>query len=336
MNKLTDYFISVDEDRARKSSGDIVLCTEIDGKTIRQHFESKEQADSVMLSFTGLLTSENTEPDAEFFYWTDSLDAFLPEKDSNANGVWVSRDDSGYLQIIGGYGMVGADHVRSRYYICLCPQAAKKGILYGHAMLVSLFRYFMVCGRLLLHSAAVGVGGTGVLIAARGGGGKSTLAASWLMKGHDFVSDDYTILTMSGPLKAMPLYRTIGLNTDMEAVLNTGLPVLRRDEERNGKLLLDASSCRFCPSLTVRGIILPKLTDRSDPCIESIPAGRALVPMIHSSLEQIGSIREPSLVKLMTDRLRGLPVFALHLTHDPWKNTEYLYRFIKENFKCTS
>jgi GT2 family glycosyltransferase len=60
----------------------------------------------------------------------------------------------------------------------------------------------------LVHAAAVGLGGRGVLITGRGGVGKSTCALSCLGAGFDYVGDDYVLLSRHDGLRAYSLYRT--------------------------------------------------------------------------------------------------------------------------------
>ena len=60
----------------------------------------------------------------------------------------------------------------------------------------------------MLHAAVIGREGVGVLIAGRGGVGKSTLALAALGRGLDYVGDDYCLVTDDGAPKAYGLYLT--------------------------------------------------------------------------------------------------------------------------------
>ena len=330
---LSEYFRSVDR-RLRSISGsritrDILL----DGRRIRQHFLSAEQAEMVIPSFTGLYVETAGQPDADFYFWTDELVPYLPEGTARGPGIWTGSDETGYLHVNGGYGLVGADHLRRRYYICLEHTGEDKNTSpEAHAMVISLFRWAMDTDMLVMHGAAVGAGGRGVLVGARGGQGKSTLAAACLVRGMDFVADDYVLLTRSGALEAKPIYRTLGMNPDMQGKIGIELPVIRRDPSRGGKLLLDASGCRFARSLPIIAVVYPSLPEEGrDREPEIVPAerGRALTQMIYSSLMQLGAFRETEVVKLMTARLGGLPAYEMRLCRDPLKNAEILEEFIR-------
>jgi len=183
---------------------------------------------------------------------------------------------------------------------------------------------------LLLHSACVGVNGKGVMISARGGEGKSTLAVSCLLGGFDFVADDALLVNQEGPLKAMPIYRTVGLNQDMNRLLKPDMPVVYVDPKRNDKLLLDASRFKFKEQLPVHAILYPRVTDASVPSIKKIGSGAVLAKLIDSTATLIGVFRDPELYRLMAQRLLGVPVYEIMLTNDLVLNREFLKKYIME------
>jgi hypothetical protein len=67
-------------------------------------------------------------------------------------------------------------------------------------------------GRQLVHAAAVGCGGRGVLIPGRSGSGKSSTSLACLLAGMDFVSDDYLALALDPEPRAYRLYSTAKLD----------------------------------------------------------------------------------------------------------------------------
>ena len=181
---LSGYFRQVERRLAEIAGEVITRDIRIDGRRIRQHFLSRDEEEMVVPSFVGLYEEAAGEPDADFYFWTDELVPYLPEGSGSGPGIWTSRDGTGYLYVNMGYGLVGADHLRRRYYICLQnrdedPDTSPE----AHAMVIALFRWALDTDRLVLHSAAVGAGGKGVLVGARGGQGKSTLSAACLMRG---------------------------------------------------------------------------------------------------------------------------------------------------------
>lgn len=293
------------------------------------HFQTHEQEMYAKKLLTGLCVDvDHTAPNAEFFFWTDEMADFLPPN-CRGNGVWFSKDETGYLHITSSQGLWGADYTRNRYYSCIMNWAERTKITGFNPLLVPLFRWAYNEDMMLMHAAVVGVGGRGVLLGARGGAGKSTLAAACLMNGMDFVADDYVLLSRQGSLCAMPLFRTIGLSSDMEELLQTGLPILKGERARNEKLLLDASGRQFCDSLRIEALIFPSISSDGESRIEPIPPGKMLAQMVYSSLTQFEVSRDVSIVREMLERLRGLFVYEMHLSRDPWENARCLEDFIK-------
>ena len=328
---LTDYFRYVDKRIAdQREDGMTSFKISVAGQIIEQRFTLKAHAESVMKYMVGILADENAEPDAVFYYWTEDIKAYEPPQASSETAVWQSKDETGYIRVTPGYGMVGVDYTRNTYYFCREPKSNPESMLYGHAMIVAFGQWAKHNGLMLLHSACVGVDGKGVLLSTRGGGGKSTLAVSCLLGGFDFVADDYVLVNSEGPLKALPLYRTVSLNQDMSAVLKPGMDIVRIDHDRNDKLMLDASGYSYANELPVNAIICPRVSDIGEPEIRKTSPGPVLVKLIDSTASQLGVFRDPEPYRIMSRRLIGIPVYEILLSRDLEKNREALRKFISE------
>lgn len=328
---LRDYFQNIDERIAAKTGkGDTSFQIRIGDQVIEQRFTTEEQAAGVKPYFVGTILKEKEEPDSILYFWTDDIDEYLPQGTKNINAVWRSQDDTGYLRITPGYELSGIDYQRNIFYYCRHPESNPEFMLYGHAMVVMLGQWARQNGMMLLHSACVGVNGKGIMLSARGGGGKSTLAVSCLLNGFDFVSDDYILVNREGPLKAMPLYRTVSLNQDMASVLKPDLPVIHIDHDRNDKLMMDASSYEFKDKLPVHAIIYPSLTDNDLPSVRETVRGPVLVKLIDSTASQLGVFRDPEAYREMSQRLLNVPVYEIRLCKNLEKNVQCLKNFICE------
>ena len=332
------YYERAEQKRDALTPEDRIIWVRVGEHYIRMHFQNEEQADRAGVSLTGMMeeAAEGTKASADFIYWEDVFSHYLPEGTAEQKGVWSASDGTGYMRLVAGYGLMGADYIRRRYYLCL-DHTEQDLILHNHAMVTAFFRWAMQNDMIFLHSAAVGAAGNGILIGGRGGRGKSTLAVSCLFAGMDFVSDDYVLLSRTGPLRAMPLYRTVGLNQDMAKILQPDLPVLYTDPLRNGKMILDASAYPFTESLEIRAVLLPEQASvraqtaskgETAPRFELIHPGQALTQIVYSSLSQLDVLRETDIVKEMTGRLLGLPVYKMYLSRDPARNAESLKEFL--------
>ncbi len=326
---LSDFFKAVDRRIDRmKERGETGFQVRVGEKVIELRFTSVKNAQTAARFMVGIIPKKTDVPDAVFNYWNDDCSNYLPADANNTGAVWQSRDDTGYMRLSDGFNMVGVDYSRNRYYFCRQPSEATEYMLYGHAMVLTFGQWAARNGMLLLHSACVGVNGKGVMISARGGEGKSTLAVSCLMGGFDFVADDALLVNQKGPLKAMPLYRTVGLNQDMNAVLKPDMPVVYKDPRRNDKLLLDASRFMFTEQLPVHAIMYPRVTDAPQPSVKRIAPGTVLAKLIDSTATLIGVFRDPEIYRLMAKRLLGVPVYEIMLSKDIVLNREFLKNFI--------
>lgn len=333
---LTEYFQAVDrhlqrEDRFPTAGFRVKICDQ----QIDLRFPTEEQARAGRSSVEGFVTRETGVPDAAFVYWYDRCDAYLPAGEGDFSSVWQSRDSTGTLRIgTDDDSLVGCDFVRQRYYFAR-PEPADSGYLRSRHVMVNAFaRWARANDKLLFHAASVGTGGKGVLIAGRGGSGKSTFAVSCLAEGLDFVSDDYTLITASGPLQAMPLYTIVALREDMyEKFPQLGKPLLEEDGSfRGGKPQFQVPRERFSPALDIQAIIMPKIAGDAEPSIAPVPPGKVMTRLIHSTITQIESRRDTALVLQMARRLSALPIYEMGMSTDLTKNPAFLRSFIEKEF----
>jgi hypothetical protein len=214
---LTEYFQAVDRHLQRADleprEG---FRVRIGDKLIDLRFPTKEMAEAGSRSLDGFVVTEPGEPDAVLLYWYDYCDAYLPAGEAQHSSVWQSQDATGALQIgTDQHRLLGSDISRKRFYYARPQPADVDYSVYGHTLANLFSRWASESDRILLHAAAIGWNGKGVLVVGRGGSGKSTFSVSCLMAGLDFVSDDYTLVSASGPLQAMPLYTSVAVNPDM-------------------------------------------------------------------------------------------------------------------------
>lgn len=333
---LTEYFQAVD--RRLQQEGLIPTAgfrVRVCGQLIDLRFPTEAQAQAGRSSMEGFITQETGEPDAAFLYWYDRCDDYLPAGEGDFSSVWQSQDSTGTLRIgTDDDSLVGCDFVRQHYYFAR-PEPADSGYMRSRHVMVNAFaRWARSNDMLLFHAAAVGTGGKGVLIAGRGGSGKSTFAISCLAEGLDFVSDDYTLISASGPLRAMPLYTIVALREDMyKKFPQLGKPLLEEDGSfRGGKPQFQVPPERFSPSLDIQAIIMPRVAGDTEPSIAPIPPGKAMAQLIHSTITQIEFRRDTALIQQMAQRLSTLPVYEMSMSTDLTKNPAFLRSFIEKEF----
>lgn len=333
---LSEYFQAVDrhlqrEGRYPTAGFRVNIC----GRHIDLRFPTEELALAGRSSVEGFITGEEGTADAVFLYWYDRCDAYLPAGEGAFSSVWQSKDATGSLRIgTDDDSLVGCDFVRQRYYFAR-PKPIDSGYMRTRHVMVNAFaRWAQANGKLLFHAAAVGYGGNGVLIAGRGGSGKSTFAISCLAEGLDFVSDDYTLVTADGQLQAMPLYTIVALREDMyQRFPQLGTPILEEDGSfRGGKPQFQIPTERFSSNLNIRAIVMPVIAGDEEPSIEPVSPGKAMTQLIHSTITQIESRRDTVLIQKMAQRLSGLPIYEMRMSTDLTKNPAFLRSFIEKEF----
>ena len=326
---LAGYFPAVDRRMERLVAAFYDVDIRMAGQVLRFHLESRDREAYVRTLYTGLVIPSGQEKaDAELFFWTDCLKSYLPA-DAREEGVWSAEDPTGFLKIAASYSMTGGDFLRNRYYSCLEKERGGKDLPSLPNTMDLMFRFALHSGMFLLHGAAVGKGGKGVLIGGMGGAGKSTLAVSCLLRGMDFAGDDYVLISRRGPHLAMPFFHTVKLCPDMEEALRPGFPLLLT-EEPGGKKLLDASMLPFIPLLPLSCILLPTLSPEGKARIGPVRPGLSSARMVRSAMTQFGFEREISLIREMSLRLEKLPAFEIFLSRDPGENALCLEAFIRE------
>lgn len=333
---LTEYFQAVD--RHLKQEGltpnngfRVKICDQL----IDLYFPTKEMAQAGRSSLAGFTSCEEGTPDAVLLYWYDRCDAYLPAGAAMHSAVWQSADATGSLQVGTDQNrLIGSDLIRRRFYYAQPKPKDVDYAVYGHTVAGLFSRWASASDRMLLHAAAVGWSGKGVLVVGRSGSGKSTFSVSCLTAGMDFVSDDYTLVSASGPLLAMPLYTSVAVNPDMHAKMPwLGNPSVEPNAAWcNGKYQFQLERHHLCPSLEIHGIIIPRISGEDTPSIRTVSAGSAMTQMLHSSLKQLDRNRDTDLMRTFAARMRNLPVYEMGMSTDLTKNPAFLRSFIEKEF----
>ena len=131
-------------------------------------------------------------------------------------------------------------------------------------------------GYQLVHAAAVGCEGRGVLITGKGGVGKSTTALSCLGKGLNYVGDDYVVVQLDPAPQVHSLYSTAKLNWDQMARF-PGLADLVSNQdtaasEKAVMYLCPGMDGRIARSLPLHAILTPRIVNQPQTELEAISA----------------------------------------------------------------
>ena len=337
---LSDYFTALDKRLDEILPDRTGVLARIAGYTVRLVFPNVDYARYVIPDMF-VQPDNGVSVDSTFIWWEDSigpyqLQDFAHLKDFVQFNKDFSKaaDECGYIEL--KWDILRAeDYLKNTYYLLSNPNIYPKWAIANHPFALAVFLWAQRHDLLMLHAAAVGKDGHGVLIAGHGGTGKSTLACSCLADGFDFISDDYCLLSASGSRIAYPIYTNVSLNPDSLA----GLPLFKPFEilpMQAEKSSFSVSETVIKSALPVEAIILPQITDNTEPEMTMDKSNKALVQVIYSTNKQLGYFFDTAFVRKLAQRLLGMPVYRFSLTKDLQKNCRYLKKWIREDLPCTN
>ena len=185
-----------------------------------------------------------------------------------------------------------------------------------------LHPWFSSLGLQYTHAGAVGGPEGGVLLAGKGGSGKSTTSLLCAAAGMLYAADDYCLTDAEGA-QVFSLYNTAKLKgpEDLERVPALRGRSLNSDSFERGGMGKGAFSLsalwpeRMTPGFPIRAILLPQLTIGKESRLEPCSPADALLALAPSTLAQL-----PISGQTDCDRLAALaekiPAFRLHLGSD--------------------
>lgn len=166
-------------------------------------------------------------------------------------------------------------------------------------------------GAQLCHAAVVGHEGRGLLLAGRGGSGKSTTACAAWRAGWQLCGDDYVLVRTTPEPRAFRLYSTLKL-VPGQAKLISSLPC--RTDPDSGKQVAWVGE-GLSRSLPLRRLLAPSLHDAEESRLEPCAPSRLLAALAPSTMLQlVGSGGESW--KALGQLARCLPGAQLRLGRD--------------------
>ena len=327
-------------DRMRNAPFTQALALEVGGASIQVRFIGFEPREEMYASLRRRIRASGTLPeDVEYFYVFSGspaeLEAFLPEGMARAKGRNVFKDERMQLIFSVEHGLFSLYLAPTREtFIWTGNDRVGSERFVTHPFCTELSWWAQRHGMLLLHGAAVGWQGKGVILAGLSGSGKSTLSMTALAEGMDFVSDDYLLLGSDGDGQVARHIYSTGYLTEYSLVL---LPefadkVIYRKDERN-KYLVDLDPFDDCvrDTLPVKAVVVPRICDAPQPAVTRSGAGQGLVNLIASSAAQNREVRNPAFFLRFMEMVRDLPVFEMQLTSDLRRNAQYLRQWISQS-----
>lgn len=211
----------------------------------------------------------------------------------------------------------------------------------GHLLVKMFYQILNTPDSCLVHSACVGLENNGLMFCARAMRGKSTLTITAMLKGFEYVSDDYMILERrNGKLVASPVYNITNLSPRMYDILYDDLAKARYvcPSATQNKYTLDISAYedrlrrRYPVRAAMIPVIDPSATEpRVEPC-DAKEKGSGITQLIHSTVTQIWDKTPSETIAKLSSMLRPLPFYKIILSPDIFTNVKCLRQFIIGTF----
>lgn len=173
-----------------------------------------------------------------------------------------------------------------------------------------------------VHGGAVGTELGGVLLAGKGGSGKSTSALACLNSSLKYLSDDYCMVTNSDGNQARlySLYNTAKLigSSDLERFRHLESHVWNPQRGPSDKVTIflnEPFPRSLISQFPLRAILVPRITGQPDTKIEPCGEGAALMALGPSSLAQLPT-SGPRDLNFIGRLVRRSPCFAMNLGTD--------------------
>jgi hypothetical protein len=186
-------------------------------------------------------------------------------------------------------------------------------------------------GLQLAHGGAVGTAGDGVLLAGRGGAGKSTTALACALAGMDFLGDDYVAVSPAGVLAAYGTYSSAKVSARTLALLPELAPLVAigetPEEEKSVLFLSPRLSAQLKPKLELRAVVIPVVSDRGRAHLTPMSPAAAYRDLALSTVYQLPGAGQGTFQRLAS-LLRELPAWKLELGPDPLDAAAALRAFL--------
>jgi hypothetical protein len=168
-----------------------------------------------------------------------------------------------------------------------------------------------------VHAGAVGTPAGGVLLAGKGGSGKSSTALACIGSNLVYASDDYCLVTTDPQPYVYSLYNTAKLKGQADLARFPQLAPLVDNVERIGieKAMLflhQHHPDRLARGFPIKAVLIPHVTGKPDTHIRPATAGAALRALAPSTIFQLAGSGQTAF-GMMSSLLKQVPCYVLEL-----------------------
>jgi hypothetical protein len=188
--------------------------------------------------------------------------------------------------------------------------------------------------RQLAHAAAVGTAEGGVLLAGKGGSGKSTTALTCLSSGLLYAGDDYVLLGGRSTPFVYSLYNSAKLDAEHLQRLPRLLPLVSNSEKLDAEKALiflhDHHPERVTKGFPVRATLLPRVTGLLDTRVQEASPAESLAALAPSTIFQLPGAGAEAF-KYLSAFVRQVPGYVLELGTDLSRIPDVVLGLLRED-----
>jgi len=185
-----------------------------------------------------------------------------------------------------------------------------------------LHSWLSAAGLQFVHGGAVGESGGGVLLAGRGGSGKSTTTLLCLHAGMLYAGDDYCAVDCNAPVHVHSLYNTAKLlpeDLDRFPELRTRIwnpqSLVENSRDKATFFLADLAPERMSLGFPLRSILIPRVTAQTGTYLTPCGPAAALAAMAPSTVAQLPNSGQTDMERMAAIASK-LPAYILNLGSD--------------------
>lgn len=326
-------------ERAAQAVDSVERSIRIGDAPVRLRFAGAAMAEQLSRAFDHLVDEETDEPVLTIHAW-DAEDSGAPPPPlpslaaGSPRGTTVyTADDGRHFASRPALGQLSAyerDTARAWFW---CRSASELPFWEPAAPFRQIFHWWLPDrGGLLLHGAAVGRAGGGVLLVGAGGSGKSTCALSCLASDLLYAGDDYVAVELQPEPRVLSLFCSGKVDPDHAALLpHLPAPSFAGDgalEEKSVFYVAERFPGRMCRGFPLRAIVAPRVQG-TEPQVSPRGPAQVLAALAPSTLLQLVPARQEAL-SAMAGLLADIPGFGLDVGGSPKRIPPTIERLLDE------
>ena len=185
-----------------------------------------------------------------------------------------------------------------------------------------------------IHAGAVGTPTGGVLLAGKGGSGKSSTALACIDSPLVYASDDYCLVSTDPKPYVYSLYNTAKLKGQADLERFPNLAPLVNNVDRMGleKAMLFLHKHypeKIVSGFPIKAVLIPQVTGKLDTHLRPTTAGAALRALAPSTIFQLAGSGQTAF-QLMSSLVKQVPCYALELGTDMAQIPDVILRLLSQ------